>query len=69
MAVDGGTHDGGSPSMVVRQHSGRQQEAVAAIVDGGGRDCQREVATDRTAVSAGWWGQCQVLCWRTVRFM
>jgi hypothetical protein len=85
MAVDGGTaskremarssngnlqrQDGGSPSMVVRHHGRRQQEAAAAIVVGGGGDCQREVATDRTAVSAGRRGRCHVLCWRTVRLI
>jgi hypothetical protein len=39
--------------MVVRCHGGRQREAAAAVVVGGGGDCQREVATDRTAISAG----------------
>ncbi len=68
MTVDSGTHDGGSPLMVVRHHGGRQRKAVAAIVDGGGGDCQREVATDRTAILAGWHGKSHVLCWKTVKF-
>jgi hypothetical protein len=68
MAVDSGTHDGRSPLMVVQRHGRRQREAAVTIVDGGGGDCQQEVATDRTAVSAGRQGRCRVLNWRTVRF-
>jgi hypothetical protein len=55
-------HYGRRPSIVVRRHGGRRQEAAMATDDGSGGDCQREVATDRTAVLAGRRGQCHVLC-------